>query len=294
MEINKNDIQYVVKLLEDIEKTGVVCKQDVMSLESMIEHKIDDINVNSFTTIKSSTNVKNLKASLENIIANLSSVKEDDKNIADVFILIDLISRQIQDYIKRLGNNIELNVDLCTSITENNLLTRIEPSGRVNLATNDLSSLNESDLNYLLESINAYLGKTTLDNVTSIINEINILYYQKPKEFFSLLRTLNNQDLTFKNLNETTLSEVTIVDLINEFIVNDKLKSFLINLKTDLDIMKVDFTFDKVYDDNVNDNGLKFTYNSLYKKLENLNYLLNDTMSINMVILFKILLAKNN
>ena len=58
-------------------------------------------------------------------------------------------------------------------------------------------------------------------------------------------------------------------------------------------MLKVDLTFDKAYDANVNDNGVKFTYDYTCKKLEDLDYLLKDSMSVNMVILFKVLLIKN-
>lgn len=294
MEINKNDIPYIEKLLEDINKTGVVCKQDVMSLESMIDFKLEDININGFTTTKSSTNVKYLRTSLENILTELNYVKEESKNITDIFKLLDSMYRPIDDYIKRLGNNIELNYDVIADITDNNLLTKIDGNSRTNLAMSDVSNIGESELNYILEILGTYLGNDQLKNTTDVVNEINAIYYQKPKELFSLLRTLNNKDLSFRTLDESTLSEVTIKDLINNFVVNDKLKSNLINLKDELNKLKVDLTFDKVYDMSANNEKTIFTYDFLYRKLENLNYLLKDTMSITIVILFKILLIKTN
>ena len=297
MEINKNDIPYIDQLLNQLNTTGLVCKQDVMSLESMIGYNIEGINVNSFTTMKSSTNVNNLKASLENIVLSSEKPEERTKDITEVFKMVDVLNRTISGYIKRLGENIELNGEVIKDITENCLLTNVhqvnEDNIRNNLGLSDIALLDEDKLNYILQTLGAYLGIDTLKNVTNIVNEINALYYNKPKEIYSLLRTLVKKDISYNTIYENSLEEVTIIDLINEFVVKDRLKLNLLNLKKELDMLKVDLTFDKAYDSNVNDNNVKFTYDYTCKKLEDLDYLLKDGMSVNMVILFKVLLIKN-
>lgn len=297
MEINKNDIPYIDQLLNQLNTTGLVCKQDVMSLESMIGYNIEGINVNSFTTMKSSTNVNNLKASLENIVLSFDKPEERTKDITEVFKLVDVLIRTIDSYVKRLGDNIELNSEVIKDITENCLLTNInvvnEDSTRNNLGTSDIALLNEDKLNYILQTLGAYLGIDMLKNVTNIVNEINALYYNKPKEIYSLLRALVKKDISYRTIYENSLEEVTIINLINEFVVKDRLKLNLTNLKKELDMLKVDLTFDKAFDANVNNNGVKFTYDYTCKKLEDLDYLLKDSMSVNMVILFKVLLIKN-
>lgn len=297
MEINKNDIPYIDQLLNQLDTTGLVCKQDVMSLESMIGYNIEGINVNSFTTMKSSTNVNSLKASLENIVLSSDKPEERTKDITEVFKMVDVLNRTISGYIKRLGENIELNSEVIKDITENCLLTNInvvnEDSTRNNLGTSDIALLDEDKLNYILQTLGAYLGIDTLKNVTNIVNEINALYYNKPKEIYSLLRALVKKDISYSTIYENSLEEVTIIDLINEFVVKDRLKLNLLNLKKELDALKVDLTFDKAFDSNVNNNNVKFTYDYTCKKLEDLDYLLKDSMSVNMVILFKVLLIKN-
>lgn len=297
MEINKNDIPYIDQLLNQLNTTGLVCKQDVMSLESMIGYNIEGINVNSFTTMKSSTNVNSLKASLENIVLSSDKPEERTKDITEVFKMVDVLNRTISGYIKRLGENIELNSEVIKDITENCLLTNInvvnEDSTRNNLGTSDIALLDEDKLNYILQTLGAYLGIDTLKNVTNIVNEINALYYNKPKEIYSLLRALVKKDISYSTIYENSLEEVTIIDLINEFVVKDRLKLNLLNLKKELDALKVDLTFDKAFDSNVNNNNVKFTYDYTCKKLEDLDYLLKDSMSVNMVILFKVLLIKN-
>ncbi len=295
MAVNKNDIPYIEQLINQLNTTGLVCKQDVMSLESMIEDKIDNININSFTTMKSSTNVSILKASLEAMIVDSEKPEEIDRTIIDVFNKIDEITKTLISYLNRLGSDIELNSEVIKDITENCLLTNVdvenEDTTRNNLGLSDIVILDEDKLNYILKTLGAYLGNDVLINVTNIVNEINVLYYNKPKEMHSLLRTLVNKDITYRTIYENNLEQVTIIDLINEFVVKDRMKLNLANIFKELNRMKVDLTFDKVYDDNANKN-VNFTYNNTYKKLENLNYLLKDSMSINLVILFKTLLIK--
>ena len=296
MAVNKNDIPYIEQLINQLNTTGLVCKQDVMSLESMIEDKIDNININSFTTMKSSTNVSTLKASLEAMINNSEKPEEIDRTIIDVFNKIDEITKTLRSYLNRLGSDIELNSEVIKDITENCLLTNVdvenEDATRNNLGLSDIVILDEDKLNYILKTLGAYLGNDVLINVTNIVNEINALYYNKPKEMYSLLRTLVNKDITYRTIYENNLEQVTIIDLINEFVVKDRMKLNLANIFKELNRMKVDLTFDKTYDDNINNNNVKFTYNYTYKKLEDLNYLLKDSMSINLVILFKSLLIK--
>ena len=295
MAVNKNDIPYIEQLINQLNTTGLVCKQDVMSLESMIEDKIDNININSFTTMKSSTNVSILKASLEAMIVDSEKPEEIDRTIIDVFNKIDEITKTLISYLNRLGSDIELNSEVIKDITENCLLTNVdvenEDTTRNNLGLSDIVILDEDKLNYILKTLGAYLGNDVLINVTNIVNEINVLYYNKPKEMHSLLRTLVNKDITYRTIYENNLEQVTIIDLINEFVVKDRMKLNLANIFKELNRMKADLTFDKVYDDNANKN-VNFTYNNTYKKLENLNYLLKDSMSINLVILFKTLLIK--
>ena len=295
MAVNKNDIPYIEQLINQLNTTGLVCKQDVMSLESMIEDKIDNININSFTTMKSSTNVSTLKASLEAMINDSEKPEEIDRTIIDVFNKIDEITKTLRSYLNRLGSDIELNSEVIKDITENCLLTNVdvenEDTTRNNLGLSDIVILDEDKLNYILKTLGAYLGNDVLMGVTNIVNEINVLYYNKPKEMYSLLRTLVNKDITYRTIYENNLEQVTIIDLINEFVVKDRMKLNLANIFKELNRMKVDLTFDKVYDDNANKN-VNFTYNYTYKKLEDLNYLLKDSMSINLVILFKSLLIK--
>lgn len=295
MAVNKNDIPYIEQLINQLNTTGLVCKQDVMSLESMIEDKIDNININSFTTMKSSTNVSTLKASLEAMINDSEKPEEIDRTIIDVFNKIDEITKTLRSYLNRLGSDIELNSEVIKDITENCLLTNVdvenEDTTRNNLGLSDIVILDEDKLNYILKTLGAYLGNDVLMGVTNIVNEINVLYYNKPKEMYSLLRTLVNKDITYRTIYENNLEQVTIIDLINEFVVKDRMKLNLANIFKELNRMKVDLTFDKVYDDNANKN-VNFTYNHTYKKLEDLNYLLKDSMSINLVILFKSLLIK--
>ncbi len=295
MELNKNDRPYIEQLLNQLNTTGLVCKQDVMSLESMSEIKIDDININSFTTMKSSTNVNVLKASLENML--VEHVEETStKDITEVFKLVDVLIRTIDSYIRRLGDNIELNSEVIKDITENCLLTNVhvvnEDSTRNNLGISDIALLNEDKLNYILETLGAYLGNDVLKDVTKVVNEINALYYNKPKEMYSLLRTLVKKDISYREIYENSLEEVTIIDLINEFVVKDRMKLNLVSLKKELDRLKVDLTFDKAFDTNIANSNVRFTYDYTCKKLEDLNYLLQDGMSINLVILFKVLLLK--
>lgn len=296
MAVNKNDIPYIEQLINQLNTTGLVCKQDVMSLESMIDDKIDNININSFTTMKSSTNVSTLKASLEAMINDSEKPEEIDRTIIDIFNKIDEITKTLISYLNRLGSDIELNSEVIKDITENCLLTNVdvenEDTTRNNLGLSDIVILDEDKLNYILKTLGAYLGNDVLINVTNIVNEINVLYYNKPKQMYSLLRTLVNKDITYRTIYENNLEQVTIIDLINEFVVKDRMKLNLANLFKELNKMKVDLTFDKVYDDNINNNNVKFTYNYTYKKLEDLNYLLKDSMSINLVILFKTLLIK--
>ena len=296
MAVNKNDIPYIEQLINQLNTTGLVCKQDVMSLESMIEDKIDNININSFTTMKSSTNVSTLKASLEAMINDSEKPEEIDRTIIDVFNKIDEITKTLRSYLNRLGSDIELNSEVIKDITENCLLTNVdvenEDTTRNNLGLSDIVILDEDKLNYILKTLGAYLGNDVLINVTNIVNEINALYYNKPKEMYSLLRTLVNKDITYRTIYENNLEQVTIIDLINEFVVKDRMKLNLANIFKELNRMKVDLTFDKTYDDNINNNNVKFTYNYTYKKLEDLNYLLKDCMSVNLVILFKTLLIK--
>ena len=296
MAVNKNDIPYIEQLINQLNTTGLVCKQDVMSLESMIEDKIDNININSFTTMKSSTNVSTLKASLEAMINNSEKPEEIDRTIIDIFNKIGEITNTLKSYLNRLGNDIELNSEVIKDITENCLLTNVdvenEDATRNNLGLSDIVILDEDKLNYILKTLGAYLGNDVLMGVTNIVNEINVLYYNKPKEMYSLLRTLVNKDITYRTIYENNLEQVTIIDLINEFVVKDRMKLNLANIFKELNRMKVDLTFDKTYDDNINNNNVKFTYNYTYKKLEDLNYLLKDCMSINLVILFKSLLIK--
>lgn len=293
MKLTDTDVKYISDLLTEINKTGVVCKQDVMSLESIVEGSTEGLNINGFTKMKTNTGIKDLKTSLETLIANYQyPVKKD---IRQIFDKIEELKTSLDDVLEKFEDKVfEINTDLTNDILVNNLLTRINDNDeRVNLIDLDISQIVEDDLNYIIKCISAYLEIDVENKVSKIINRVNSIYYSKPKDMFSMLRILLKNDVTFFNYDSAALEQVTLKDVISEYVIKDRFLFNIKNMDKEIKRLKVDLSFDKAYDSNMNNTNISFTYDHLYNRFANFESLLKDDISFIIVNLFKVLLSKS-
>lgn len=292
MELDKYEVDLVQGLLDKVNKEGVISKSDILSLEGSKEGVISSfMSVNKFTSLKSSTGLKELKVGLESLL---------DRGPKPTKITIDVLVssvRSLKNEIKKIKSdlpNTEVNMELVSDIISNHfLLEHVKTEdGR------DANDLIDTDISLIATKLDIIVDRLSKDITNSnILKSISVIkhdlskeLYGNPKEAFSLLRINLKNNLTIEMV-DSDICEPTIRDLIKTYVVNNRLRISLDALESNIDLFLEELVFDETYDENIN-SSVAFEYDRINKSVENLRFLLRDTVSIKLIILFKLLLFK--
>jgi len=290
---NKENVKLVKTFVSDIKSTGVVCRNDVIALEEQIEGIVsDEISLNNFTSIKTSTGIESLIKHFDNL---LLSVEEEKVLSITVFIKELYMLRTLATSILRGLNKIEeFDYDLLINARDNNSLSFYTGSGLDRTLVNPMDlSINEfiSSINRFKEVMLSNKKEVVYNEITEYILSLEVLLETTTLQTYPLINHVLNNKLSLYNT-PTEFSDYTVGDVVTKLILNKGLSTKIEELIKDCTSKIHSATFDVQYDMNMTNTDHTFTYKCNLDGIMNVKSLLNDGASLTFIMLLKIIFSK--
>lgn len=289
---NKEDIKTVKNFLNDLETRGTINKQDILSLEEQIPELItDDMHINGFTEVRTSTNVRGVVERLSNITKDVK--EESSKDAQEITLELSKLQHSISKITSVLKQFKEYDIELVDNVLNNCYLSEIYGEGE------DKEVINYIDLSIgefvdRINTIDKKLNKDYNPLHRKILADCKIIIeselYKDNNLMFPLLNYVNSNSLSIREFTMNGMTDITVKDLIN-IVVNKTFVNKLEELNIEISEHIKRMIFDVNYDFNLNDN-IVFNYDHIYKKIDSVKHLLEDNISIQVLILMNLYLTK--
>jgi len=288
--MNQSERKILIGLKDTIVSKGVVSKSDVMSMEEACPGIVSDsFNVNSFTSLATSTNFNSLVEHLDTIIS-AESKEEAAINITDYILELKKLRSKLVSVRGLFNVKDGCDLDLISDIKENNYISFYKGKELVNPLT-----LTPDEF---LENVYKFNDALLVGKKQDIAENINRIAYllsesndNKPLTIFSLLTNLVNNDMSLFHY-ENNMEPYLIGDVVDKLIVSGlgfyKIGKLVEQIDAEINYSIFDFRFDL----NENHTDYNYTYNHKHGHIVNMLSLFEDSDSLNLFKLLKMYFTK--